>query len=88
MSAWGLGHDAKLDDEVSGEVLWLDLTALFTREADEGGLVVAHDGPGVRAADECAALCHADRRKPVCTLRHEKNPPHRNELIMIVIDVI
>ena len=51
-----LGHDPELDDEVGGQVLGLDLAALFPPEAEQGGLVVAHDDPGVGAADEAAAL--------------------------------
>ena len=43
----GLGDDAELDDEVAGEVLGLDLAALLPPEAEQGGLVVAHDDPGV-----------------------------------------
>ena len=53
----GLGDDAELDDEIAGEVLGLDLTALLAPEAEQGGLVIAHDGSGVRAADEAAPLC-------------------------------
>jgi len=50
-----LGGQAKLDDKVAGEVLGLDFAPLFTPEAEEGSLVVAHDDPRVRAADEQAA---------------------------------
>src|ERR1019366_3823392 len=46
---------AELDDEVGGQVLRLGLPALFPPEAEQGGLVVAHDDPGVGAADEVAA---------------------------------
>ena len=46
---------AELDDEVARKVLGLDLAPFFPPEADEGGLVVAHDDPGVGAADEVAA---------------------------------
>ena len=52
----GLGHDPELDDEVAGEVLRLDLAALFPPQAEQGGLVIAHDDPGVRAADEGPAV--------------------------------
>ena len=51
----GLGHDAELDNEVAGEVLRLDLTAFFPPQPQEGCLVIAHDDPGVRAADKVAA---------------------------------
>jgi hypothetical protein len=49
-----LGGLAELNDEVAGQVLGLDFAALFPPEADEGGLVVAHDDAGVGAADEVA----------------------------------
>ena len=51
-----LGHDPELNDQVCGQVLGLDLAALFPPEAEQGGLVVAHDDPGVGAADEIAAF--------------------------------
>ena len=50
------GRDAKLDDEVGGQVLRLDLTALFPPRLQEGGFVTAHDDPGVGTADEMAAI--------------------------------
>ena len=51
-----LGHGAELDDQVAREVLRLDLAALLPPEPEQGGFVVAHDDPGVRAADEGAAI--------------------------------
>ena len=51
-----LGHGAELDDQVVREVLGLDLAALFPPQPEQGGFVVAHDDPGVRAADEGAAV--------------------------------
>ena len=48
----GLGHDPKLDNEVSGEVLGLDFAPLFAPEPDKSGFVLAHDYAGVGAADE------------------------------------
>ncbi len=45
-----LGYAPKLDDEVAGQILGLDLSALFAPEAEQGGLVVSHDDTGVRAA--------------------------------------
>ena len=51
-----LGDRAELDDQVVGEVLRLDLAALLAPQPDQGGLVVAHDDPGIRAADERAAV--------------------------------
>src|SRR5215471_18351950 len=43
---------AKLHEEVAGQILWLGLSTLLVPELDQGGLVAAHDDPGVRAADE------------------------------------
>ena len=50
-----LGGEAELHDQVAGQVLWLDFAALLPPETLQGGLVVAHDDPGIRAADKCAA---------------------------------
>jgi hypothetical protein len=52
MSIERFSHDAELDDEIAGEVLQLDFAAFLAPEAAEGRFVVAHDNPGVRAADE------------------------------------
>ena len=52
-----LSGQAELDDEVAGEVLWLDLPAFLPPEAKQRCLIVAHDDPGVRAADEAAPMC-------------------------------
>jgi len=54
-----LRHRPELDKEVARQVLRLDLAALFAPEPDEGPLIVTHDDPGIRAADErdgCLAL--------------------------------
>ena len=51
-----LGHTAELDDQVAGQVLGLDFAALLPPQPEQGGLVVPHDDPGVRAADEGAAV--------------------------------
>ena len=50
-----LGHGTELDQEVTGEVLGLDLAPFFLPQSDQGGLVIAHDDPGVQAADKRAA---------------------------------
>jgi hypothetical protein len=50
-----LGDRSKLDDEVAGQVFGLSFAALFAPEANEGVLVVAHDYPGVRAAEGAKA---------------------------------
>ena len=51
-----LGGEAELHDQVAGQVLRLDFAALFPPQPQQGGLVIAHDGPGVRAADKLAAI--------------------------------
>jgi hypothetical protein len=48
--------EAKLNDEVVGEVLRLDLAAFLAPEAQEGGFIGAHDHPGVGAANEAPAI--------------------------------
>ena len=52
----GLGHHPELDDEIAGKVLRLDLAAFFPPQAEQGGLVIAHDDSGVGAADEGAPV--------------------------------
>ena len=64
-----LGNGPKLDDEVAGEVLRLDLAAFFPPKPQQGGLVVAHDDPGVRAADEGTAVSRKSIRCGYLTLR-------------------
>jgi hypothetical protein len=51
-----LSSQAELNDEVGGQVLWLDFSALFPPKAEQGRLVIAHDNAGVGAADEVAAI--------------------------------
>ena len=41
-----LGYDPELDDEVAGEILRLDLAALFPPQPKQRILVVPHDDPG------------------------------------------
>ena len=48
------GHHPELDDEIAGQILGLDLTPLFAPEPNERILVITHDDPGIRAADESA----------------------------------
>ena len=56
MPVEGFSHQPELDDEVAGQVLRLGLAPFLAPEADQGGFIVAHDDPGVGAADERAAL--------------------------------
>jgi hypothetical protein len=51
-----LGCPPELHDEVAREVLRLGLAPFFAPEPDQGGFIVAHDDPCVRAADEKAAF--------------------------------
>ncbi len=53
----GFRDRPELDDEVAGEVLGFYLAALLAPEAEQGGLVLAHDDPGIRAANEAAPMC-------------------------------
>jgi hypothetical protein len=62
-----LGRITELDDQIAGQVLGLDLAALLAPEAVQGSFVVAHDDPGVRAADEAAP-------RSGCMLIHRKAP--------------
>ena len=50
-----LRHDPELDDKIAGQVLRLDLAALFPPKPQKSVLIIAHDDPGVRAADKAAA---------------------------------
>ena len=51
-----LGDRPKLDNEVAGQVLRLDLAAFLPPQPHQGDLVIAHDDPGIGAADEGAAI--------------------------------
>ena len=51
-----LGRGPKLHDEVAGQVLRLGLAPFLLPEADKGRFVIAHDNPGVGAADEGAPM--------------------------------
>ena len=46
------GDLSELHDEVAGKVLRANFSPLLSPEPNEGGLVVAHDDAGIRAADE------------------------------------
>ena len=47
---------AELDQEVTRKVLRLDLAALLPPQPKQGGLILAHDDPGVRASDKAASI--------------------------------
>jgi hypothetical protein len=59
-----LGDQAELDDQDARQVGRCDLTPLFAPEAMEGFLILAHDDPGIRAADEVAPV------ENMCRLSH------------------
>ena len=50
-----LGGEAQLDDQIAREVLRLDFPAFFPPQPEERSFIIAHDDPGIRAADEVAA---------------------------------
>ena len=49
------GREPELDEQIARQVFRFRLAALLPPEALQGGLVVAHDGPGVGAADEAVS---------------------------------
>jgi hypothetical protein len=46
----------ELDDQHVGQIFRFHFASLFPPEAEQGGLIIAHDDPGVRAADEGATV--------------------------------
>ena len=57
-----LGHHPELDDEIAGQVLRLDLAALFPPEPKQRLFIVAHDDPGIRAADKVLTMAQPGHR--------------------------
>src|ERR1700759_5751412 len=57
-----LGDQTELDDQHARQVEGGDLATLFQPQAVKGLLVLAHDDPGVGAADEIATIarCYGD----------------------------
>jgi hypothetical protein len=51
-----LGGDAELNYEIAGQVLRLDFSPFLLPQPDQRLLVAPHDDPGIRAADETAAI--------------------------------
>src|SRR5262249_61134108 len=49
-----LGRIAKLDHEITRQVLGLHFAPLLPPEPEQGAFVVAHDDPGIRTADKIA----------------------------------
>jgi len=66
-----LGHEPELDQKAAREVLRLNLAPLLAPQAKKSALVLAHDDPGVRAADELppiAAVTNSQFSRPHCVL--------------------
>jgi len=51
-----LSRNAKLDNEIARQVFRLDFAALLPPKSEEGSLIVAHDGTGIRSAYKIAAI--------------------------------
>jgi hypothetical protein len=51
-----LGGGPQLHDQIGREILRLSLTAFLAPEAQQGCFVATHDDPGIRSADEGAAI--------------------------------
>jgi hypothetical protein len=52
------GDQPELDNQNARKIERGGLTALFSPETVEGLFVLAHDDPGIRAADELAAVVY------------------------------
>jgi hypothetical protein len=48
------GGEPELNDQIPGKLFKFDIASLFTPQAEQGRIIIAHDDPGVRAADEVA----------------------------------
>jgi hypothetical protein len=57
-----LRRSAKLDQEVTRQILGFGLAALLAPQLDQGGLVIPHDDPRIRAADEVSSTEGASPR--------------------------
>ena len=74
------GDQAELDDQDARQVGRCHLAPLFAPKAMEGLLVLAHDDPGVRAADEVTAVALLRRCRSILGIA----PPF-TELVLFVI---
>ena len=77
----GFGHDPELDDEIAGQVLWLDLAALLAPKAEKGTFIIARNDPSVRAADEALEWAQAIINE-ICALLAEINFEVDHELAL------
>ena len=72
-----LGDYPQLDDQIAGQIRRFGLTAFFAPKPQQRLFILAHDDPGVRAADEatpgsvfrlfCQIMLHGRRRNPVAS---------------------
>jgi hypothetical protein len=51
-----LGDGSKLHNQIVGEVFRFNLAALFPPQPNQGGLVIAHNHPGIGSADAGTAV--------------------------------
>jgi hypothetical protein len=51
-----LGREAELHNEIAREVLRFDFASFLPPQPQQGSLIIAHDDPGIRPADEIAAI--------------------------------
>jgi hypothetical protein len=51
-------NQSELDDQYARQIEGIRFTAFFAPQAQKGFLVLAHDGPGIGAADELAAVAY------------------------------
>ena len=65
----GFSREPELDDEIAGQVFRLGLAPFFAPEAEQSGLIAAHDNPGVRAANKVRRLMAAKLWRNYQTLR-------------------
>src|SRR5262245_45277237 len=56
LSVQGFSREPELDEQIARQVLWLGLAPFFAPEAEQSGLIVAHNDPDVRASNKVAAV--------------------------------
>jgi hypothetical protein len=70
-----VGHDPELDNEIARQVFEFDLAPRLPPQAEEGLFIIAHDDPGVRAADKrTTARSSRSHRTFLCHDRFSLNP--------------
>ena len=53
-----LSRHSELHDKVARQIFRLGLAALLAPQVHQSGFIIAHDDPGVRAADERTSILH------------------------------